>query len=140
MCELPLTLKRIEYRAFKNCNNLKAIELPDKLENIGVGAFYKSGLQSVTVPDSVRTVAEGAFFGCKELRTVVLNEGLETLGCSGKDEKELRGMVFAGSGIESIRIPSTLKVIEAVTFCGCMSLKSVEFSEGLEKIGVGAFT
>ena len=70
----------------------------------------------------------------------MLNEGLETLGCSGNDEKELRGMVFTRCGIENIRIPSTLKVIEAATFCGCMSLKSVEFSEGLEKIGVGAFT
>ena len=49
----------------------------------------------------------------------MLNEGLEILGCSeNDDEKEIRGMTFAGSGIESIQIPSTLKMIETATFLG----------------------
>ena len=38
-----------------------------------------------------------------------------------------------------VRIPPTLKTIEARTFCKCKSLKYVEFSEGLEKIGIAAF-
>ena len=54
-------------------------------------------------------------------------------------DKEYRGMAFANSGIEHIKIPSTLQVIEAYTFYRCARLKSVEFSEGLEKIGAGAF-
>lgn len=138
--ELPSTLRRIEYNAFNSCANLKNVELPEHLEYIGAGVFRESGLQSVTFPDSLRAVAKRAFFGCKELRTVVLNEGLEVLGCSENDnEKELRGMVFAGCGIDNIRIPSTLKVIEAATFLGCKNLKSVDLSEGLEKIGVAAF-
>ena len=48
-------------------------------------------------------------------------------------------MVFFESGIEEIRLPSTLKTLEALTFCKCKNLKIVEFSEGLEKIGVMAF-
>ena len=52
---------------------------------------------------------------------------------------ELRGSAFSESGIESIRIPSTLKVIEAITFYQCKNLKTVEFSEGLERIEFGAF-
>ena len=47
--------------------------------------------------------------------------------------------MFAESGIENIKIPSTLKTIEAGTFHGCKQLRNVEFSEGLEKIGAGAF-
>ena len=41
--------------------------------------------------------------------------------------------------MESIELPSTLKIIEVSTFSGCKNLKSVEFSEGLERIELGAF-
>ena len=69
-----------------------------------------------------------------------MNEGLEALGIKwGNGEDELRGLVFAKSGIEHIKIPSTLKIIDAYTFFGCKKLKKVEFSEGLEKIGVCVF-
>ena len=33
--ELPSTLKRIEYGAFKSCGNLKSVVLPETLEYIG---------------------------------------------------------------------------------------------------------
>lgn len=92
-------------------------------------------------PNSVRKIAKRVLFGCKELETVVLNEGLEILGCSeNDDEKDVRGFVFAYSGIKSIRIPSTLKVIETATFLECKRLKSVELSENIEKIGIAAFS
>ena len=37
--KLPPTLKRIEYSAFKNCKNLKGINLPERLEYIGMWCF-----------------------------------------------------------------------------------------------------
>ena len=92
------------------------------------------------LPSSIKVVGLGAFSNCEQLRYAELNEGLETLGekwNNGKEEHE--GTVFAGSGIERIKISSTLKVIQAYTFFKCKSLKTVEFSEGLEKIGVAAF-
>ena len=104
-------------------------------------SFTKCGLQQVAFPSSLKVIAKGAFCECRHLKDVELNEGLEKLGYnSSEDEKELNGLVFAGAGIESIRIPSTLKVIEAATFLECKNLKSVEFSESLEKIGVAAFS
>ena len=55
-----------------------------------------------------------------------MNEGLEALGIKwGNGEDELRGLVFAKSGIEHIKIPSTLKIIDAYTFFGCKKLKKV---------------
>ena len=41
--------------------------------------------------------------------------------------------------MERVRIPSTLKEIYPLTFAKCVDLRCVEFSEGLEKIGAGAF-
>ena len=78
--ELPSTLKRIEYGAFKDCKNLKTIKFPERLEYIGMCAFSGSRLQSVAFPKSVRTVTQGVFYDCKDLKAVMLNEGLEVLG------------------------------------------------------------
>ena len=39
---------------------------------------------------------------------------------------------FFESGLESIEFPSTLEVIEDSAFSTCLSLRSVEFSEGIK--------
>ena len=59
---------------------------------------------------------------CKNLKAIELPDGLEYLG----------NECFYNSGLESIRIPPTLKTIEIWTFCGCKNLRHVEFSEGLK--------
>ena len=69
-----------------------------------------------------------------------MNEGLQTLGAKERVKtKEVIGSCFASSALESVKLPSTLKVIEHATFADCKNLKAVEFSEGLETIGVQAF-
>ena len=80
----------------------------------------------MTLPGSVRTVSQGAFSGCQDLRTAVLNEGLEVLGEDGyyNDDKMLNG-VFAGSALESITLPTTLKRIEYGAFAYCASLMRI---------------
>ena len=115
--------------------------MPAGLECIEGTCFAGSGLEEVQFPAGLKVVGAEAFRDCESLRHAELNEGLKVFGekwnCGGN---ELRGMAFACSEIKSVRIPSTLKIIEAYTFAGCNSLKTVELSEGLEKIGVGAFT
>ena len=44
---LPSTLKRIEHDAFYGCKNLRDLKLPERLEYIGIGCFYASGLESI---------------------------------------------------------------------------------------------
>lgn len=85
-----------------------------------MACFLGSGLEEVRLPSSVRVVGLGAFSNCEQLRYAELNEGLETLGekwNNGKEERE--GIVFARSGIERIKISSTLKVIPSYTFLKC---------------------
>ena len=102
--------------------------------------FANSGLEAVVLPSSVRAVSACAFQGCGRLRSVELNEGLQILGERWRGgTTQLEGMAFAASGVESVRVPSTLRVLEAQTFYGCKNLKSAELAERLAKIGVGAF-
>lgn len=137
---LPSTLKRIEYSAFEGCKNLRQIKLPGKLEYIGMEGFASSGLTEIVFPRSLRIVGIKAFLDCEHLRKAWLNEGLRVLGEHwNKYGDEFEGMAFAQSGIESIRIPSTLATIGPLTFLKCKNLKRIEFSEGLERIGPAAF-
>lgn len=137
---LPATLKRIECNTFARCLRLRKIRLPDGLEYVGRKCFSKSGIEEIELPASVRVVAGAAFQDCKRLRRAVLNEGLDALGEKWLvDGKEYRGMAFSGSGLERANIPSTLKEIEEETFLDCKNLRSVQFSEGLERIGARAF-
>ena len=56
--KLPSTLKRIECRAFAECENLTAIELPDGLEYLGMNCFSESGLESIRIPPAVKVIEE----------------------------------------------------------------------------------
>ena len=54
--KLSSTLRRIEYSAFEDCKNLKSIQLPEKLEYIGIQCFRNSGLEEIELPGSLRVV------------------------------------------------------------------------------------
>ena len=103
-------------------------------------SFSYSGLEEIVAPLSVREISAKAFYGCEQLRSVALNEGLEKLGareviCG----KEYEGQAFYKSAVESVILPSTLKRIEAETFSWCRALKSVRIPDGVEYIGRGCF-
>ena len=65
----------------------------------------------------------------------MLNEGLERPGAMGViDGRRYEGGVFCGTAIESIRVPSTVKRLEAETFRSCEGLRRVDVPSGVECI------
>lgn len=70
------------------------------------------------------------------MRTVQLNEGLEALGTC---DAECCG-VFCYSGLESVVLPRTLRLVGKDAFSSCKALKTVTFAEGLQVIGRYAFS
>ncbi len=67
--------------AFKNCNNLRRVILPDTVKEIGELAFagcYR--LWEVSLGAGVTTIGEQAFSGCTSLITVKLNDALKNDG------------------------------------------------------------
>ena len=91
--------------------------------------------RTMALPKTVRTVQQSAFFDVDSLRSVLLNEGLETLG---SDEQGDSG-VFEESGVREVRFPSTLVEIGCAVFRSCECLKSVMLPDGLRRIGTNAF-
>ena len=58
---LPSTLKRIGKFAFSFFRNLKAVTLPEGLEEIGSEAFMESSIDQVYIPASVKHIGRRAF-------------------------------------------------------------------------------
>lgn len=98
-------------------------------------------IRTVIFPEMVRTVRQGAFNDLLFLRSVILNEGLETLGTDEyRPDGEQYPGVFQKSLLERVRFPSTLKRIEYNTFRGCRNLKNIDLPEKLEYIGESCFS
>lgn len=97
------------------------ISIPDGTKTIGAGCF--SGNKSITgvfVPSSVTTIGEDAFNGCTSLSTIDLPEGLI----------QIEDRAFKNTGLNSVRIPSTVISVGLGAFGGAAnqnSLKTVIF-------------
>lgn len=91
-------------------------------------------------PSTLKEIRGGVFTSCRNLRRVVLNEGLERLESDGEYEhiEVERGYeyefipydrMFERCGLEEIVLPSTLKEICGNVFKGC-PLKIIRVDEG----------
>ena len=67
---LPESLETIEEEAFYGDTSIDEVVLPDGVSAIGDLAFAYSGLQRITIPDTVTQIAENAFDGLEGLTIV----------------------------------------------------------------------
>ena len=71
-------LEKIGTRAFRECRNLKSINLPSSLKNLGNEAFYYcTSLKEITIPGNVKNLNSYTFCGCSALIKINLEEGVE---------------------------------------------------------------
>lgn len=139
-------LKIIGNSAYAGCVLLESIILPNSLTSIRSNAFEKSGLISVTIPDSVAGSGENddatgigscAFMNCTCLKSVSIPAGVT----------RLNGRVFDGClWLESVEFRnsanSQLSLIGEKAFSDCPNITNTEFIAGLpvlKKIENNAF-
>ena len=117
--------------AFRSCQELTSITIPNSITSIGGSAFQNcTGLTSITIPESVKIIDRDTFYDCKNLVTVNLPDNLTIIGSSS----------FVGcTSLTSIALPDSLTTINGSAFYGCTSLSSVTFGKNLESIGVESF-
>ena len=78
-------LKRIGKEAFRECRELREIEIPASVEEIGEGCFSYSSLSRVTFGSGsvLKRIGHSAFSGCKELREIEIPASVEVVGNPG---------------------------------------------------------
>ncbi len=119
-------------------SSLQYINIPNKVESIGVRAFYKCDqLQEIDLSSTaVRSIGQDAFYGCKSLGSVKLSNMLESIDnnafydCANKN---------TGTGVSSIIMPDTVTSIGTSAFKNCYYLEELILSEDLATISNNAF-
>ena len=129
---IPDSVTEIGRGAFYDCSGLTGITIPDSVTEIGTGAFlYCTGLTGVTIPDSVAEIGESAFFGCTGLTDITIPDSVTVIG-----EYAFNGC----TGLTGIAIPDSVTVIGNSAFNGCTGLTSIEIPDSVTKIGGYAFS
>lgn len=63
-----------------SCEALKYLSLPATMTYIDHGAFYKTALDTLVLPDSVEVVGDYSFAYCRHLRSITFGRGVTRVG------------------------------------------------------------
>ncbi len=150
-------LKTIPSKAFEKSQSLEEIIFPTNLQTISDHAFHESGLQKVTIPETVTsignyafqscqnmtsldfegtnknlTLGQYAFSGCSSLRILILNRSMEVGSSCFTGCASLQQLTIANDPSKKISIKDN-------AFSGFIHLSSVTFGSSLKEIGTSAF-
>ena len=126
----------IEERAFRFCNGLTSVTIPNSVTSIGREAFYNcSFLTTVHFnADSCTSVggsySDRAFYNCPNITTFTFGSNVKIIPdylCSGM------------SGLTSVTIPNSVTSIGSEAFRNCSGLTSVTIPNSVTSIGSEAF-
>lgn len=67
--------------AFRGCQKLTSITIPENVTSIGAGAFsYCTALTSIAIPGNVTKIGGQAFRGCTGLTSIIIPENVTEIG------------------------------------------------------------
>ena len=101
----------------------------DIVTTINSGAFYRSNINSVTIPDSVVYICDSAFADCTSLASVKIGNSVTSIGA----------FAFSNCRFSYIEIPDSVISIGNAAFEYCYNLKSIVLGNGLTSMGYEMF-
>lgn len=138
---IPASIKQIPKGAFYGCDNLVSITVADG------NPFYDSrdncnavmetatntliaGCKTTVVPATTARIGEAAFYGCKNLVSINLPNGLTSIG---------RWAFLDCAGLATVTLPTSMTAIETGVFENCTNLALIEIPSSIVSIGENAF-
>jgi hypothetical protein len=140
---IPATVNSVGGGAFANCTALTAITVDSQNKSFVAkdGVLFTSDKKAIvsypagktntsyTIPTGVENTWALAFAGSSKLQKVTIPSTLKKLG---------KG-VFAGTGLKSVSVPTSITEIRDAAFAYCPNLTSVTLNNKVTTIGTGAF-
>ena len=129
---IPNSVTNIGYEAFDCCVSLTSINIPDSVTNIGNKAFSSCvSLTSINIPDSVTNIGNEAFWGCESLTSINIPNSVTNIGDNA--------FMYCKS-LTSIKIPDGVTNIGSWAFWGCESLTSINIPNSVTNIREETFS
>lgn len=140
--------------AFKDCETLTDIMIPETVETIGdyafagctsLGAFIpnagttskvpakapsRTGETTIVIPEGVTSIGEYAFKDCESLTSIIIPDSVTSIG---------DGAFEGCANLTDINIPDSVTDMGENVFNGCSSITSVTIPDGVENIEDYAF-
>ena len=120
---------------FNNCKNITEILFNENYEGTKITQrmfCYCSGLETITIPNSVTTIGKDAFSDCISLKTITIGESVTTI----------ENYAFSGCfGLTSLTIPNSEEISignNAFYYCSNLTSITIPYSEEIS-IGEDAF-
>ena len=142
----------------KNIGTDTNIVIPDEIDGLPVTsikryAFNGTGVETITLPETMTELSEYSLYGASKLKTVVLPDTMTSIGtyalafCSSLEScdlpDELTNVGYSAfyncTNLKKIVIPEATEIIEDYAFQGCSSLSYVDLGKGVETIRLAAF-
>ncbi len=102
-------------------DSITSVLISDGVTSIGKSAFWgMSDLTYVEISGTVQVIKSSAFSECERLCTLILNEGLKTIGWSA----------FYNTDLHAVYIPASVEVVYDSAFACCKNLQEFIVAEG----------
>ena len=128
---IPNSVTSIGNQAFAYCYDLTSVTIGNSVTSIGNYAFWNcSNLTSVTIPNSVTSIGREAFYYCTGLESINLSDNITSIG---------RNCFDSCINLTTVNIPTSLSVIDTSLFRYCTSLTSITIPENITDIKAWSF-
>lgn len=113
------------------CQSPKGVKFT--ITKLAYQAFADGNMTKVTLPNSIDSIGVEAFVRCRNLKTIIFNDGLRWIGN--------QAFIYC-SALGNLTLPTSLVEISDGAFYHCQSIQRVNFSEltSLKRIGKNAFS
>lgn len=131
---IPEGVVSFRYDTGNGCPNLETVELPESLKFLGEGAFFYSGLKSISFPKGLEYIGNSAFSGCKNLTNIDFS--------TAPNLKLIGGYAFHGTGVKEVVLPDSLKYIGVNAFADCdnLSFESIKLPSEPSKVTILSYS
>lgn len=127
---IPDTVEQIESRAFSGCNALTSLTIPSSVTNVGAQIVCDAtNLTQLTIRHNAAAVYQDQAFAGTYAKDITLEEGIARIG---------NRMFLSSRNLEKITVPKSVEQIEDESFANCPKLKTAYVFVGTT-VARGAF-